>query len=154
MELGRYSDGLWAGRPWFDFRQCKIFPFSWASRPTLGSTQPLPNWYRELFLGDKATGAWILPRNSTQYRGQEWWSYISTPPSAFRDIVLKEFSTGTPLLDAGRWSPSSFNRVTSPEVTIRQEVEWAPQPIRTRQKKKFNPCLKSNPEFPVAQSVT
>jgi hypothetical protein len=36
----RYSDGLWAGRPGFDFRQCKIYLFYTASRPALGPTQP------------------------------------------------------------------------------------------------------------------
>jgi hypothetical protein len=34
------SDGLRTGRPGFDSRQCKIFLFSTAFRPTLGPTQP------------------------------------------------------------------------------------------------------------------
>jgi hypothetical protein len=36
----RYSDRLGAGWPGFDSRQCKIFLFTTASRPTLGPTQP------------------------------------------------------------------------------------------------------------------
>jgi hypothetical protein len=40
----RYSDGVRAGRPGFDFRQCKIFLFSTASRLALGSTQSPTQW--------------------------------------------------------------------------------------------------------------
>jgi hypothetical protein len=35
--VGRCRDELRAGRPGFDSRQCKIFLFSTASRPTLGA---------------------------------------------------------------------------------------------------------------------
>jgi hypothetical protein len=35
-----YSDGLRAGRPGFDSRQCTIFLFSTVSRPVLAPTQP------------------------------------------------------------------------------------------------------------------
>jgi hypothetical protein len=35
----RYSDGLRAEQPGFDYRQCKIVLFSAASRPALGPTQ-------------------------------------------------------------------------------------------------------------------
>jgi hypothetical protein len=38
-----------AGRPGFDFRQCKIFLFSTASRPALGSTQPPIQWVQWAF---------------------------------------------------------------------------------------------------------
>jgi hypothetical protein len=42
--LSRYSDGLRAGRPGFDSRQCKIFLFSTASRLALRLTQPPIRW--------------------------------------------------------------------------------------------------------------
>jgi hypothetical protein len=35
---------LWAGRSGFDYRQCKIFLFSIASRPALEPTQPPIQW--------------------------------------------------------------------------------------------------------------
>jgi hypothetical protein len=41
----RYSDGLWAGRPEFDSRKGQeIYPFSNASSPALGPTQPPIPW--------------------------------------------------------------------------------------------------------------
>jgi hypothetical protein len=33
--------------------------------------------------GGKVTGAWSWPLTSIWYRGQEWWSYTSTPPCVF-----------------------------------------------------------------------
>jgi hypothetical protein len=42
--ITRRSDGLRAERPGFDSRQYKIFPFSTASRPTLGPTHPPIQW--------------------------------------------------------------------------------------------------------------
>jgi hypothetical protein len=50
----RYSDGLRAWRPGFDFRQCKIFLFSTASRPTLSPTHPMGG---VSFPGGKSAGA-------------------------------------------------------------------------------------------------
>jgi hypothetical protein len=40
----RYGDGLRAGWPGFDSRQCNISLFSTASRPALGPTQPPIQW--------------------------------------------------------------------------------------------------------------
>jgi hypothetical protein len=40
----QHSDGLRAGRPGFDSRQCKIVPFSRGSRLTLGPTHPPFQW--------------------------------------------------------------------------------------------------------------
>jgi hypothetical protein len=42
--LSRYSDGLRTGRPGFDSRHGKIFPFSTASRPAVGPSQPPIQW--------------------------------------------------------------------------------------------------------------
>jgi hypothetical protein len=54
--------------------------FSIASKPTLGPTQPLIHLGPgALSSGCKARGAWRWPFTSIQCRGQEWWSYTSTP---------------------------------------------------------------------------
>jgi hypothetical protein len=67
-------------RPRFDSWQGKIFSLSPASRPALEPTQPLSNGFRGLFLGGKAAGAWRWLLTSILCRGQEWRSYICTPP--------------------------------------------------------------------------
>jgi hypothetical protein len=46
VEWSRYSDGLRAGRPGFDSRQCKNLLSHTASRLTLGPTQPPIPWVR------------------------------------------------------------------------------------------------------------
>jgi hypothetical protein len=48
--LSRFSDELRAGRTGFDSRQDKIFLFSSASRPDMGSLILLSNRYLRLFL--------------------------------------------------------------------------------------------------------
>jgi hypothetical protein len=46
--LSRYSDGQWAERPRFDYRQGQeIIPLSTASRPVQGHTQPPVRWVLE-----------------------------------------------------------------------------------------------------------
>jgi hypothetical protein len=41
------------------------------------------NWYRGLFPGDKVTGAWSWPLTFNYCRGQEFWSYNSSPLCVF-----------------------------------------------------------------------
>jgi hypothetical protein len=49
-QRSRCSDGIQDGRPGFDSRQGKkMFPFSIASRPALGRTQPLSDGYLGFF---------------------------------------------------------------------------------------------------------
>jgi hypothetical protein len=82
----RVTDGSYEATcsygPGFDSRQGQaISHSSTASRPALGPTQPPIQWVpRALFAGVKAAGVWSRPLISIYCRGQEWWSYISTPP--------------------------------------------------------------------------
>jgi hypothetical protein len=54
----RYSDGLWAERPGFDFqKEQNISLYSTASRPALGATQSPIQWVQgAISPGDKAVG--------------------------------------------------------------------------------------------------
>jgi hypothetical protein len=80
----RDSDGLRAGRPGFDSRQCMIFLFSIAYRPTLGPTQPPIQWVPgALSAGVKRPGreAYHSPLSSAEAKNT--WSNTSTPPYVF-----------------------------------------------------------------------
>jgi hypothetical protein len=82
--MSRYSDGLRAGRPAFDSRQCKIFLFSTASRPTLRPTQPHIQWVTgALSQGVKRPGreADHFPPTSAEVKNA--WIYTSTFPYVF-----------------------------------------------------------------------
>jgi hypothetical protein len=78
----RHNDGLWAGWPRTDSRQVQENSlFSTASRPALGSAQLPIRWaLGALPPVGKAAGVWSWSLNFIYCRGQEWWSYTSTPP--------------------------------------------------------------------------
>jgi hypothetical protein len=65
--VAQYIDGLRAGLPGFDSRQCKIFLFTTASRPKLGPTQPPIQWVA-LFWRVKRQGheAYYWPPSSAE----------------------------------------------------------------------------------------
>jgi hypothetical protein len=71
---------------WLDGRssnpgRCKIFLFSTASTLALGPTYTISTGGS--FPAGKATGSWSWPLTSIYCRGQEWWSYTSTPTQVF-----------------------------------------------------------------------
>jgi hypothetical protein len=90
------AKGLQAGRPRFDSRQCKIFLFSTASRPTLEPTQPPIQWVPgALSLGVKQQGhqADHLPPSSAKVME----GGAIPPLHRLHGIVLNKLSTGTTL---------------------------------------------------------
>jgi hypothetical protein len=61
---------FWFVCSWISSRQCEIFIFSAASRPTLGPNQPIQWVPGAISLGVKATRAWSWPLTSTYCRGK------------------------------------------------------------------------------------
>jgi hypothetical protein len=88
-QLSRHSDGLWTGRPGFDYRLKNNLSLLQGVQAGSGAhPAPYPMGNGGDSLGGKAAGAWHWPFASIQCRRQEWWSYTFTPPR-LHGIMLK-----------------------------------------------------------------
>jgi hypothetical protein len=83
-DLGRYSDGLRAGRPGFEYSRSKRF-LSTPQRPDQlwGPPSPLSNGYGGSFSEVKRPGREADHSPLTSAEVKKMWIYTSTPPYAF-----------------------------------------------------------------------